>query len=180
MVEAARLAAHARWQDMTDQDFDQLQQDAYWCLCEDAEQAPRHLITIVLLEQLAALRADLRSGSLDTGEVERAIRSDFARGYLAGLVGSLGAASDPGPEPLDPAMAWRQVRRLCFGHAEAERPTPFRPGQEFARGERTARADLRGYHAWLLGHGHGDSLGLRDGILDMLEADAAPLPCLLQ
>jgi hypothetical protein len=108
----------------------------------------RHARSVVLLGQLLAARAAVRSGAIPAGEARAALQGDRARGYFMGLAASGG---DPTAAPASErafAAALRHVHGLVFGMARARQAAeqcPAEPGPSFGEGALAADADLSAF-----------------------------------
>lgn len=109
----------------------------------------RHARSVVLIEQLLAVRAVLRARGVAPAAARAAFQGDRALGYFFGLAASGG---DPTAAPASDralAAALRHVHGLVFGMAGAHRITEadlIEVGAAFGDGMLAAEADL---HAFL-------------------------------
>lgn len=160
------------WLDLSDRALEQLQEDAYWMFCQeqdDPSRALRHVMNIVLFEQLAEVRRAVRLGLLGAAEARAAMQDDFAAGYRAGLVASYVAGCGLPPEGLHAQAALRDVLGFTFGWTQDPGPARLSgPARGcFATGVATAEEDVAAFKAWLSGTDSPVTLGLCGGLLRM-------------
>jgi hypothetical protein len=172
----------AHWLALPDSALERLQEEAWWLYCQDQAnptQALRHLMNMVLLEQIDALRDAVRSGLLPARLAEAGMLSAFADGYLAGLVASYAEACDLPPDSPHLHAARRDVLGTVHGWTRSLAGQPWRSsGTEATVGMAVARADTRDFKAWLQGARVRTGQGLRNGLLRWARAlgDAGVAP----
>ncbi len=158
------------WLALSDRALEQLQEDAYWMFCQeqdDPSRAMRHVMNIVLFEQLAELRRAVRLGLLGETEARAAMHGEFAAGYRAGLVTSYAEACGLPPEGLHAQAALRDALGYTFGWTAEHGPARLTGPTDgcFAEGKAAAAEDVAAFKAWLAGTDSAVTLGLCVGLL---------------
>lgn len=164
-------AEQAGWLALSDRALEQLQEDAYWMFHQeqdDPSRSMRHVMHIVLFEQIGELRRAVRLGLLPEAQAHAAMEGDFAAGYRAGLVASYVAACGLPPEGLHAQAALRDVLGYTFGWTAEHGPARLTGPTDgcFAAGKAAAEEDVAAFKAWLGGVDNGTvTLGLCGGLL---------------
>lgn len=158
------------WLDLSDRALEHLQEDAYWMYCQeqdDPSRALRHVMNIVLFEQIAEVRRAVRLGILPREQARLVMQGDFAAGYRAGLVSSYVAGCGLPPEGLHAQAALRDVLGHTFGWTAEHGPARLTGPAEgcFAAGKAVAEDDVEAFKAWLCGMDGPVTLGLCGGLL---------------
>ena len=171
-------AAEAREQDwlaLPEPQFEAMHEDAYWALCQEEPEsaaAMRNVMTIVLLEQIDALREAVRDGAITADAAAASMRSDFAMGYLFGLVAGFADACGLSRTDRLARAAHLDVHATVFGwragpailDRQSERGV-FDATGDYAAGMAAALHDMLEYRRWLGGEERHATTGLRDGLL---------------
>ncbi|MBR0681104.1 hypothetical protein GXW74_11445 [Roseomonas eburnea] len=133
--------------------------------------APRHAVSVVLLQQLMVARKVVDALRVAPAEAQAAMRSDHALGYFFGLAsgGNDLAAASPAERRVGSALL--MVHSLVFGRQAAERLTADLDsgavtvvGEAFGEGLLAAATDLAEFRRWLRGDGGALPGGLLDGL----------------
>jgi hypothetical protein len=165
------------WLVMDENRLHWLAEDARLALCRDwsdRELRLRHVMRIVLLHQLEALREAVRFGALTPDDAATGLRSAFGLGYLAGLASDQAAAGGAGDGG---AAARLDLHLFTFGLGEAERLLAAAPATDdaFEAGRLAAEWDVETCKSWFEGAEEEPTLGLRDGLLRRAAGMVAPV-----
>ena len=173
-IEAA-AAREQDWLALPEWQFVAMHEDAYWALCQEqpgSAAAMWNVMTIVLLEQVDALREAVRDGAITADAAAASMHADFAMGYLFGLVAGFADASGLARTDRMALAAHRDVRAMVFGwRAALELPDRqaeggvFEATGDYAAGMAAAQHDMVEYRRWLAGEERHATTGLRDGLL---------------
>ena len=165
----------AHWLRLTDAELQDMHASAFESLHADWPEAVssfRHVMHIVLIEQLMAMREAVRSGAASPAAAQLAMRSDFAMGYLFGLAAAYVDGCGLPRQGRVAVTALFDVHCTTFGPDDGRRSFDLQDGRDpesigpgFGDGLLAAHDDTRAFRNWLFGRAAPRRAGLRDGLL---------------